>query len=106
MRLEGYSQRFLPVENHSPDTAVLKRNLLDLYAYRSWNDPDVVLPDVSRNMASILYSVSLQLVMAERANGNDAEAKRILDRMLELMPMERVNPPENLRQYIDGLRKT
>jgi hypothetical protein len=106
LRLEGYSRRVLPVENHLPDTAVLRRNLLDLYAYRSWNDPEVVLPDVSRNMASILYSVSLQLVMAEKANGNDADAKRILDRMLELMPMDRVNPPDNLRQVIDQLRQT
>jgi hypothetical protein len=106
LRLEGYSRRFVPVEQQSPDAAVLKRNLLELYAYRSWNDPGVVLPDVSSNMASILYSITLQLVMAERANGNNAEATRVLDRMLELMPLDRINPPENLRQVIEQLRQT
>lgn len=93
LRLEGPHWRLVPVESPPLDKTILQANLLVRATYRGYNDPGVPLEAVTRQTALNLYWSFLHLADAEVQEGDTAACHRVVDRVFELLPPDRLQPP-------------
>ncbi len=91
-RFEGMSYRLMPDTNQPIPIDILHRNLFDRFAFRGYADPDVIIDDVARNNGRNYLSAFLQLAMAYDADGDTAMAGQTIDRMLTVVPPDRLRP--------------
>ena len=103
-RLEGLAWRLLPVKSPPLNTELLRENLFERYAYRGYADYSVSISDETRGMAFNLLSAWFHLAQAEMESGNEVQCRQVKERMLSLLPPERLGPlPSQLREAIDKL---
>jgi hypothetical protein len=104
LRLEGIAWRLLPVSSPPVNKELLRENLLERYAYRGYADYSVPISAETRGMALNLLSAWFHLAQVEMESGNEAECRQVKERMLSLLPPERLGPlPFQLRGAIDKL---
>jgi hypothetical protein len=102
LRLDGLAQRLMPVDSPPSNPELLRKSFLERYSYRGYADPSLPLDETSRMFGMNYMAGFLTLASLESANGNTAECERVKERMLELLPPERLNPPAQLLQAIDA----
>ncbi len=103
IRPEGLSYRLVPIPGAPMNWELMAHNLLDVYTYRGFADNSVHIDDVSRSMAGNYMGAFVNLVRGYANAGNRAEAERIMARMKELLPPERLAPlPPPLQQALDS----
>jgi hypothetical protein len=104
LRMEGLTNRLLPVADPPVDEKLLKQNLIDKYAYRGYSDPGVRLDETSRTMGFNYLAGFLQLAYAPYQRGDSAELSNIRMAMTTLIPPERLRPiPEGLNEGLKNL---
>ncbi len=103
LRSEGLVWQFLPLDNPPVDRALMTRNLLEKYRFRGLNDPSVPLSRTDLSNMPQYYSVFLNLIQADLSMGDTASAMTLCTRMNEALPVERLDPPEPMRQAITML---
>ena len=78
----------------------MTRSLLETCNFRGYDDPNIQLEDVTRQMAMNYYAALMHLAEA-RMNGGDANGCRAVKRfVLETLPIERLEPSDDLREAI------
>jgi len=82
----------MPDTDHPVSLDNLRRNLFDRYVFRSYADPGVVMDDVDRNNGRNYLSAFLRLAMIYDAAGDSSMARQTFDRMLTVMPPDRLRP--------------
>ncbi len=94
---EGFAYRFTPIDqtangNNAIDTEVMYDNLMNRYRYGRMNEKDVFL--CSNNLRTLkvigLRDMFSQLSVALSQEGKKDSAVAVLDRAMELMPMDKV----------------
>ncbi len=105
LRYDGMSQRLIPQPSPPLNKELLRKNLLERYIYRCYADPTVPLEQPSKWMAFNLYRGFVLLAHDEMESGSDSECKYIKQKMLELLPPNRLEPPPQIRKAIDELCK-
>ncbi len=102
VRMDGLVQQFLPVDNPPEDRALMTKNLMENYSYRSFNDPAVPLSRTDLTMGPSYYRAFLTLVYADYQAADTSGAAAVCARMKEVLPVERLHPPENLERAIEA----
>lgn len=102
-RPEGYVWRLVPQESAEPNIALLRENLLQKYNYRGFADPGVAIDKFTRVAALVLYRQFLGLAQYEIGRGNAEAGKQVLHKLNELLPVDRIDPPPQLRQMSEQL---
>jgi hypothetical protein len=103
LRLEGLTQRIVPIPNVPVNRELLGKNLLDVYSYRGFADDQVFIDDATRSMATNYLGAFLNLA-SDYVNARDhAAGEKIMARMKSLIPPGRLAPlPPPLQQAIQG----
>jgi len=104
LRLEGTVTRLIPVESPPTNTELMRENLFERYQYRGYADEHQVIDNVSRNIATNYYSSFISLAMTHLEAGDAVSCTQTLDVMEKVLPLERLNPPANLAQYVEVIR--
>lgn len=104
LRFEGLAMRAVPLESPPLNLEILSDNLLERFSYRGWSDPLVEIEDVSRMMALNSASGFLQLTQAQLSAGDTAAAAATLEAFEERLPIDRLQPPEPLRQAVEQMK--
>jgi len=102
LRLEGYHNRLVPYADPPTNTEILRSNPLESYSYRGYDDPTVPLEQTSRHMAYSLYFAFAELAQAEKNAGNMEGCQGIIDTSFELLPPERIEPPEQMLEVLES----
>ncbi len=92
LRFEGMCYRLMPDTGQSISIDILHRNLFDRYAFRGYADSGIVMDGVDRNNGMNYLSAFLQLAMAYSAAGDTSMAGQTIDRMLTVLPPDRLRP--------------
>jgi hypothetical protein len=100
LRAEGYASRVVPVASPPLNLAVLKENLLEKYSYAGFADASLPIDPVSRQLAWNLYSVFLQAASWMAITGNRQECANLISQMQVRLPVERLQPPQQIEQGI------
>ena len=103
LRYDGMSQRLIPLPSPPLNKELLRENLLERYTYRGYADSTVPLEQPSKWMAFNLYRGFILLAHDEMESGNDSECKYIKQKMLELLPPDRLTPHPKIQEAIDEL---
>ncbi len=104
LRFEGLAWRLMPVPSPPLNRELLRRHLFERYAYRGYADCGVLIGDETRGMGFNLLSAWFYLAQAEMERGNEVECRKVKERMLSLLPPDRLEPlPSQLRETIDKL---
>jgi hypothetical protein len=104
LRLEGIAWRLLPVSSPPVNKKLLRVNLFERYVYRGYADYTVPVSEETRGMAFNLLSAWFHLAQAEMESDNEVECRQVKERMLSLLPVDRLEPlPSQLREAIDRL---
>jgi hypothetical protein len=104
LRFEGMAQRLMPLQNPPLNKDILRANLMQKYSYRGYASGQTQIEDVSRMMAFNLYSCFMQLAAAEMTDGNDSGCLAAKEKMLKMLPLERLGPlPDELSNAALGL---
>jgi tetratricopeptide (TPR) repeat protein len=92
-QLEGLAYRVIPVERESPDgqigavaTDIMYKNLVEKFHWGNMNDPDVYLDETNLRMTMNFRNNFSRLAAALLTEGKRDQAKKVLDRCLEVMP--------------------
>lgn len=99
-RLEGTYRRIMPVARPVFDVDILRRNLLGHYEYRGYADPSVRLDDVTKRMGMLYYEAVDALLDAEEARGATDRCRETRDRLLALLPPERIGVPDDQQRTL------
>lgn len=100
LRFEGLYNRVVPIADPSPDTAAMVKSLLEIGTYRGYDDHTVFLEDVTRRMAMNYYSALMRLADARMLAHDDLGCRETKRFVLETLPIERLEPPDQLRESI------
>ncbi len=104
LRLEGLTWQLIPAREVSVDRELLRRNLLEKYSYRGWNDPKVAIDGGSQTMAGIYLGAFMTLAGADGQAGDTAAFRQTVAAMKERLPIERLEPlPPQLGEAIRKL---
>jgi len=104
LRLEGLAWRLLPVSSPPVNKELIRENLFERYVYRGYADCGVLIGDETRGMGLNLLSAWFHLAQAEMESENEVECRQVKERMLSLLPPERLEPlPSQLREAIAKL---
>jgi tetratricopeptide (TPR) repeat protein len=92
-QLEGLAYRVIPVERESPDgqigavaTDIMYKNLVEKFHWGNMNDPNVYLDETNLRMTMNFRNNFSRLAAALLTEGKRDQAKKVLDRCLEVMP--------------------
>jgi len=96
----GLFGQVFPVAPLPSNGETIRTNLLDRYSYRGYADPSVPMDEVSSQMAWNYYSVLLQNLGPLETEEQRRECRSLLVELQHRMPLERIQPPEQLRQAI------
>ncbi len=100
LQSEGAASRLVPIENGPPNRDILYDNLMTKYEYRGFADPDVPLPPSSRFIGWNLYQSFVTLAMIEQQQGDTKACAAIKETMLDRLPLDRLQPQEQFREFI------
>jgi hypothetical protein len=101
LQVEGLAQRVSPVPQPVETREALQENLLEKYRYRGYADPDVALDPVSRQMATNYYPLFLRLAHSYEQQDDRVSSLALKHKMLELLPPERLHPPQQMLDQFD-----
>ena len=76
---------------------------MERYSCRGFADTTLTLESSTRNNGSGLLTAFLTLIQADLTSGNIDGCTAVCDRMNELLPLDRLDPPENLRHGAEML---
>jgi len=103
LRREGLASRVTPMRDLPTDLDVLRRNLVEKYEYRGVNDASVVIDGATRMMFSNYYMLFFEMIESDLSRKNIAAAEDGCRFLRETLPVERLQPPERMRQFIESL---
>lgn len=103
LQMEGLAQRVAPEPRPLETQETLKENLLEKYRYRGYADPDVTLDPISGQMGMNYYPLFLQLAYSYEQQDDRVSLLALKHRMIELLPPERLHPPQQLERQFDLL---
>lgn len=93
---EGITYRLLPVENPDPEqgylvnTELMRHNLMEKYAFRNLDQPDIYYDEQYHTFASIHREAFNNLANAYLVRGDKKKAKEVIERSLSVMPDESI----------------
>ncbi len=102
-RPEGLAYRLLPVESAPLNTDILRENLLNRYRYRGYADSSVPMEQATKWAGGTLYRPFLMLAMDELGRGDTSACLELKQTMLQLLPLERLEPHPQIRALIDRM---
>lgn len=92
-QLEGLAYRIVPVERQSMDgqigavnTEIMYKNLIEKFRWGNMSDPSVYLDETNLRMTMNFRNNFSRLAAALLTEGKRDQAKKVLDRCLEVMP--------------------
>ncbi len=97
IRQDGLHYTVVPATEPEPIDSILAHNVIGMYEYRGYNDHSIPLNDVSRHMGRNYYPLFLQLCQQRQERGDLDSCRAAKQFMLEQLPLERLDPPEPLR---------
>jgi hypothetical protein len=100
-RAEGLYSRVIPAAEVPASREILRRNLLNIYRYRSYADPSVVVDDATRGIGYGYIESFMKLLAAEREAGNPDGCRTIATRLVELVPPERIGVPSSSADIVE-----
>jgi Protein O-mannosyl-transferase TMEM260-like len=101
-RLDGLFWRIVPYADPPASRAILRSNLLRIYQFRGYADPDVPLDEISRGLGLNYYPPLVALARAEYAAGGADRCRQSLEPVLRALPPARLQPDAHLRQEIEA----
>jgi tetratricopeptide (TPR) repeat protein len=99
LQLEGLAYRFVPVHSSNEyqneghiNTRVLYENVMEKFRWGNVNHPDVFLDDYNKRAIRIIQARPMftRLAGALLKEGKTEQAEKVLDRMFELFPDEKI----------------
>ena len=99
LQQEGFTYRFVPIKTVSAgqhtgriNTDILHENVMKKFSWGNVNHPDVYLDDYNRRAVRMVQARPMFTRLADSlvAGGRPEEAARVLDRMFELFPDEKM----------------
>ncbi len=99
LQLEGFAYRFVPIYTGADgqntghiNTDILQENVMEKFSWGNVNDPDVFLDDYNERAVRMVQARPLFTRLADALveEGRTEEAERVLDRMFELFPDEKM----------------
>ncbi len=99
LQLEGLTYRFVPIQTNSSgqhvghiNSKILHENVMEKFSWGNVNDPDVYLDDYNKRAVRMVQARPMFSRLAEALleEGKTAEAERVIDRMFELFPDEKI----------------
>jgi hypothetical protein len=102
-RMEGLVYRVVPVPSPKTNIDVLRDNVLERYSYDGFADPGVRVDEQTQMMAYNYYPGFLELIMALQENGDSLAAASAMVTMQTELPVERTDPPDQMRSFIEEL---
>jgi hypothetical protein len=76
---------------------------MDRYEYRGYADPTLPLDQEDKWMGGTLFGAMVTLAFAENEAGNTQDCRMLLERLHTLLPVERIDPPQHLRDLTKDL---
>lgn len=104
-RPEGLVWRLIPMDTVDLNDDILQDNLFNRYSYSGYSDPHVAVDKFSRTVAEKLYTTFMILAQHQFTKGDTAACIGTVDKMSELLPMDRINPSQELRDKIDMFKE-
>jgi hypothetical protein len=100
-QLEGFAYRLVPIQTKGNDkmlnfgrvdTERLYKNLMETYQWRSINDPKVFLDETNLRTYSVIRIRNKFARLADDlvVKGDTVRAEKVLDKVMEIMPVDRV----------------
>jgi hypothetical protein len=102
-RLEGLVSRLVPQDSVALNRGVLRENLLQRYRYRGYRDSSVSIDRYTRLVGHQLARAFCTLARYELDRGDTTSCRQTGQRLDELIPIARVDPPPELRREIEEL---
>lgn len=102
-RLDGLFWCVVPYEHPPLDRGVLQRTLLEQFSYRGYADPGLPLDDFARTVGRAYRTAFLALAQAQVAAGDEAACRTTRARMLDALPLARLDAGEDARATIARL---
>lgn len=103
LRFEGLATQAVPMESPPLNLKILSRNL-ETYAYRGWDDPGVPTEDLTRQMVGSLAYGYIQMAQTQLSAGDTTAAAVTVESFERNLPLERLQPPEQIRQVVRQLK--
>ncbi len=103
-RPEGLVYHIVAEDTAQIDLDVLRHNLLNQYSYDGLADSSIPMDKMTRWMATSLYQGFLVLAQSELQEGDTEACRRTLEALEQRVPLDRVNPPEHLTEFLKVLR--
>jgi len=102
LRQEGIVYRLLPQQDPPIDIDILRKNVLTRYRYRGYADPEVHIDAPTYMPIRRYYDIFLLLGEAERQIGHREAYDRVMHRMMETLPPQRLHPPDQVLRAIQA----
>ncbi|MEP6833859.1 MAG: DUF2723 domain-containing protein [Gemmatimonas sp.] len=89
-RLEGAYWRIVPVKNPTANADALRQHLLQEYSYRGYADLSVTVDDFAARVGVLYYEAAGELVALDRARGDTASCRAVVEKMRAALPPGRL----------------
>lgn len=103
LRLDGLFWRLVPLEDPSVNREILRKNLLQTYAYRGYAESDLPLDEVSRAVGGQYYRALVATAQADLDAGERDRCRDTREAALRLLPVARLRPDSTLRRALERL---
>jgi len=103
LQLEGMASRVVPQASPAPALELLSRNLLEVYDLSAYADSTARIDPVSHQMGTSLSSLFLILARSQLDRGDTAACREAIAAFGELLPDERLEPPDQMVEYRKAL---
>ncbi len=99
LQMEGLAYRFVPIRTESNgqdyghiNAGILHEKVMEKFSWGNVNDPEVYLDDYNKRAVRMIQARPMFSRLAEALieEGKTAEAERVIDRMFELFPDEKM----------------
>ncbi len=99
LQFEGLAYRLVPIKTTAGssfpghiNTNVLYKNVMEKFVWGNVNDPDIYLDDYNKKELKIIQARQMFALLAEALNneGKNKQAEKVIDRMFELFPDEKM----------------
>ncbi len=103
LRSDGIVSKLVPYKNEKIDPEILGHNLMDVYRFRSFNNPDVRIERSIIRLYNNFRNLFYKLADYYLNSGNKKEAQKVFDAMQEKLPEWRFPVEQN--KFINYLEK-